>query len=187
MRRGRMIKAAFCATVLAGLAGASITFARPADAPALETLRQNGDLAVERRHVWGLIASFTVAKNDQPLFQSWHGEGELFSGAPSGRRGLAGFSRTGIAGPQSTDVPVLTYTLYNDAAFQHIIRNHLNETDALDRLRRSGAADDEAPGDRDVPAFPADSPCAQNGLVASGEGSHYRFAGVGWKRQSGPA
>jgi hypothetical protein len=162
--------------LLAALPGAPILFAEPPLPPeaALETLRQRGDIDAERRHVWELIAKFTATRNTVPQFQTWHGEGELFSPGPSRGPGLRGFSRTGISNPENPDVPVLTYTLYNDAAYSHIIGHHLNEAAALDALRQTGSDDTAIAGNRDVPAFPSDSivlktvwwPVAREGITA---------------------
>src|SRR5438309_1345555 len=79
----------------------------------------------ERRHVWELVA------RTAPAFEDWHGEAEVFGSATGTARGIMGFSREGVAGvrdtSQSAGAPVLAYTLYNDAAFDHIRRTRLNE------------------------------------------------------------
>lgn len=165
---------------LYGLAGAfavgtlvyALSFARPAapvpvSGPAaersLEALRKDGDMARQRGHVWSLLAAITrPSGSGRPLFETWHGEGELFGDpAPSDpASGIEGFYRTddGTAALEPhADVPVLTYTLYNGPAFRHILRYRLNETAGLEALRRSGPADAEVAGDRQVPAFPATS------------------------------
>lgn len=135
----------------------------PSSEQALERLRGSGDIAAQRRHVWGLLASFTrPAESGQPLFQTWHGEGELFGNPAQAhpQPGIAGFYRTddGTAALEPhADVPVLTYTLYNDAAFRHITRYRLNQVTGLDRLLQDGPADTQIKGDRTVPAFPATS------------------------------
>jgi hypothetical protein len=64
--------------------------------------------------------------------------------------------------------------LYNDAAYQHIVRNRLNETAQLNGLRKTGILDNSVAGDRDVPPFPANAmvlktawwPVAKSGLTA---------------------
>ncbi len=172
-----MTRTALCALVIAALAaGASLALAgsvTPSEAT-LEKLRQSGDVAGQRRHVWEQLAAITAPRANRPAFQAWHGEGELFSDAPSGRPGLAGFSRTGILDTQSPDVPMLTYTLYNDAAYNHITRNHLNQAATLERLRKTASANPAISKNRDVPAFPAQSvvlktvwwPVARDGLTA---------------------
>jgi len=150
-------------------------------AETLEALRASGDMPEQRRHVWNLISDLThtvtKAGSAQPFFETWHGEGELFSNGAPGPRGIRGFSRTSdrasALNSQTTDVPVLTYTLYNDAAYGHILRNHLNKSTELNRLRKTGALDTSVAGDRSVPPFPADAivlktvwwPVAKNGLT----------------------
>src|SRR5262249_41367922 len=72
------------------------------------------------------------------------------------------------------DVPVLTYTLYNDAAFRHIVDHRLNERSVLEELLKTGAADVIVPGNRSVPQFPSDAvvmktvwwPVAETGVTA---------------------
>ncbi len=155
----RIAKAALVAVVPGLLLMAPSASNPETTAPALEKMRAAGDLAAERCHVWSLIAAITREINRRPLFESWHGEGELFSAdVPSRpRTGIAGFARAGIANPESPDVPVMTYTLYNGAAFDHILRYKLNQAGALDELRKTGEADAVIAENRDVPSFPAES------------------------------
>ena len=107
-------------------------------------------------------------RETQPFFQSWHGEEAVFATTSSEQtaRGVQGFSRVSAEAPsgtpqsgglQSGDIPVLTYTLYNDAAYQHVRRNTLQRRAELDRLRASGAADMTIPNDRSIAAFPTDA------------------------------
>ena len=147
----------------------------PASAAMLETLRNSGDMPAERRHVWSLFANLTRDDGTHAFFESWHGEGELFSDAPSGIGGMRGFSRAGTPGLNaSSGAPVLNYTFYNDAAFSHISSNRLNSAAELERLRKDGAPDARVASDRVVPVFPADSmvlktvwwPVARDGLTA---------------------
>ena len=151
-----------------------------ASAALLEAMRNSADMPAQRRHIWEIIANLTAlppngTRNRRAFFETWHGEDELFSNAASGISGIRGFSRTGTAGLNSqSGAPVLTYTFYNEPAFSHIRGNRLNSAAELDRLRRSGAADDSVAGDRALPVFPADSkvlktvwwPVAREGLTA---------------------
>lgn len=138
----------------------------------LEAMRQSGNLPAERDHVWALFAGLTRPVAGQPVFQTWHGEDELFGSAPVAAKGIQGFSRS-FATAQG-DVPVIAYTLYNDAAYQHIVRYGLNRKAALKQLQKTGARDGEAAADRKVPDFPAAAmvpktawwPVAANGLTA---------------------
>jgi hypothetical protein len=144
---------------------------------ALEILRQAGDLSAQRRHVWEVIRRITdpAEGGDQPTFESWHGEEEIFTAhtSPSRATGIRSFARETPAEPAISDVPVLTYTLYNDAAFHHLVQNRLNRRDELNRLVREGPADSVVIESRSVPALPAASmvlktvwwPVAGNGLT----------------------
>jgi len=187
-----MIRAALSGIVLIFVLGDSALLAPPAQAPQnampglagadrLQALRANGDMPKQRQHAWSLISDLThtvtTAGSARPAFETWHGEADLFSNGGPGPRGIGGFSRTsdGASALQSlADVPVITYTLYNDAAYEHIQRNHLNKITTLNLLRKTGAPDSGVPGDRSVPAFPADAivlktvwwPVAKNGLTA---------------------
>jgi hypothetical protein len=188
-----MIKAVLSGIALVFMLGGSALPASPArgrqdstpgvaGADTLQALRAQGDIGGQRRHVWDLIGyvTHTAAKTGhaEPFFETWHGEGELFSTATPGPRGIRGFSRTSPkpsdSNSQTADVPVLTYTLYNDAAYEHILRNHLNETAELNRLRKTGILDKGIAGDRSVPPFPANAivlktvwwPVAKKGLTA---------------------
>jgi hypothetical protein len=134
----------------------------------LEASRRSGDSITQRRHAWNLLVRLTRTSNPhaRPFFEFWHGEDATFARLPSQRLalGIRGFSRNsaeqGKAAAadllsQSVDTPVITYTLYNDAAYDHIRKNRLYLQSELLRLRRVGAKDDSIVGDRTVPAFPA--------------------------------
>jgi hypothetical protein len=154
-----IVRTALLGLILAAVPGKPETISEPTNQPvaSLGTLRQTGNLTAQRRHVWNLIAELTAANNHEPQFESWHGEGDLFSAYPSSRRGIRGFSREGISDPQTPDVPVLSYTLYNDVAYNHIVRFRLNQANALDNLRKTGVPDKVIVGDSDVPSFPSAS------------------------------
>lgn len=134
---------------------------------AMQWLRDKGDMTGQRDHAWALFAYLTRGEG-KPQFENWHGEDALFSGDAVKLRGIAAFSRTSDSGrsPDAPDVPVLTYTLYNDAAFDHILRYRLNSVAGLKALQQSGKAA--------VPAFPAEAmvlktawwPVAKEGLTA---------------------
>src|SRR6185295_16006057 len=89
----------------------------------------------QRRHAWELVAQAALA------FETWHGEAEIFGTGRDLPRGIRGFSRAGIAGVRDTSenpgAPVLAYTLYNDAAFEHIKHHRLNEVATLVRMSGS--------------------------------------------------
>lgn len=138
---------------------------------AAAALRAGGDLAAQRAHVWATVRDLVAG--GEPRFESWRGEGALFAtdDPPAGAQatGIHGFSRPAdaAAGVHGFGAPVVTYTLYNPAAFAHIRRNGLQRVARLDALRASGARDA-------APAFPAAAvvvktawwPVAAKGLTA---------------------
>jgi hypothetical protein len=149
----------------------------------LEKMRQDLDVGPQRRHVWDVIGYFTqpIVENDrsEPLFETWHGENELFGSTEPEtlRPGIRGFSRAiqeAHGDGAQSDIPVVSYTLYNEPAYEHIQRYQLNETSGLNELLKSGARDLVVAGDVTVPAFPIRSivlktvwwPVAQDKITA---------------------
>jgi hypothetical protein len=145
---------------------------RPADErllAAVTALRAGADPVAQRAHVWATVRGL-VAGNE-PTFESWRGEGALYApeGSPADDRpGMRGFDRPLTVGADAHGLgaPVITYTLYDPAAFDHIRAHGLQRRATLERLRSSGA--------RTAPAFPADAailktawwPVAAKGLTA---------------------
>lgn len=159
---------------MAGSQGATASVdARPADEAvrsAVMALRASGDGAGQRRHAWAVFRDLTA--NGTPTFEGWRGEGDLLAAAEpvaDTATGIRGFDRPPTAGVDAHGVgaPVITYTLYNPAAFEHIRRNRLQQRAQLDRLRAEGAKDA-------APAFSQDAailktawwPVAATGLTA---------------------
>jgi hypothetical protein len=157
-----------------------------AERPDLEALRRSGDIRGQRQYMWDVIVRLTQTPvgSTEPTFESWYGEDMTFGDGDAKRslRGIYGFSRGDIAAStvvksgqplQTAGAPVLTYTLYNYAAYSHIRRNKLNRISELKRLEENGAADGTVVGDRSVPSFPSDSiviktvwwPVSGNGLT----------------------
>jgi hypothetical protein len=134
----------------------------------LEAFRQKGDLQSERRHVWAVFTHLTdaVDANASPQFESWYGEDAAFAnaGGEPTLRGIRGFSRAsqkpesvatrGNLPSQSADTPILSYTLYNFAAYEHIRSHRLHLMSELNRLRNVGLRDSSINGDRSIPPFP---------------------------------
>jgi len=154
----------------------------------LEDFRGSGDLTSQRDHVWNVFAQLTrtAAGENRPGFESWYGEDQVFErdsfteGPP---RGIRGFSRRDPDGTQPSedernlqiaDVPVLTYTLYNDAAYRHIRSNRLNSISVLEKLRTTGPQDSVIAAGRSIPPFPTQAivmktvwwPIAQDAITA---------------------
>jgi len=125
----------------------------------LETFRQAGDLRSERRHVWDVLGRLAASGSDldHPLFESWYGEDAVFA-APGSRNtpsGMRGFGHAQDAhGSFTADIPLLTYTVYNAAAYAHIRRHRLYLRRELETLARAGKTDEGIGSDRSIPDFP---------------------------------
>ena len=126
----------------------------------LELFRRSGDLQSQRRHVWNVLAQLARRQTGQtePGFESWYGEENVFAEpaveqVPRGIRGFSRVSSTGMA-LHSADAPILTYTLYNDAAYEHIRRHRLYSRAVLESLRSAGPADHAIVDNHSVPPFP---------------------------------
>ena len=131
-------------------------------------MRHDGDGHAQRRFIWRILSDLTdsAPDDDRPRFELWHGEDAVFADAPpddAGQRGMRGVFRSSLddgkraqrdSDRERGDVPVLTYALYNDAAYEHIRAHHLNRRGELERLRRVGDADRTVSGDRSIPPFP---------------------------------
>lgn len=138
-------------------------------ADGVESLRRDGDLTAQRRHLWAVFASLVT--DEEPAFAHWQGEGSVFGGAAATKRpeGIQGFARPKSTGAdqRSIGAPVIAYSLYNRAAFSHIRAQGLYREAVLDRLRLAGK-------NGSVPAFPAAAiviktawwPVAAKGLTA---------------------
>jgi hypothetical protein len=165
-------------------AGESLTSDSPND---LEAFRQKGDLQSERRHVWAVFSQLTqaVGVGAPPRFESWYGEAAVFAnvGAARSLGGIHGFARASqdqesSGNPskslsRSADAPILSYTLYNFAAYEHIRSHRLQLSSELNQLSKTGIPDNSIDGDRSVAPFPRDSiviktvwwPVARKGLT----------------------
>jgi hypothetical protein len=168
------------ATLSAG--AANNRFGTPSELSAsqvLETFRDNGDLRSQRRHIWTVFAELTRTMDgqDRPVFESWYGEDQVFASgsierAPNGIRSFSRSDRQGAA--HVGGVPILTYTLYNDAAYRHVRANGLNRSSELERLRATGTVDRAITGNRSIPPFPRQAmvlktvwwPVAQDAITA---------------------
>ena len=163
-----LLIAIFVACCLAGA-----TAVASSNAEQLDSFKRHGDLVSQRRHLWTVLIDMTnasVAYGTAP-FASWYGQDAVFhrganddAAPPLTRRGLSRMRMVaddahtaGAPSLQSADAPILTYTLYNAAAYDHIRRHQLHLRTELDRLRRSGAADRSVAGNRSVSDFPADA------------------------------
>jgi hypothetical protein len=145
----------------------------------LELMRRSGDLTSQRRHVWNVFVRLTDTGTDnvEPRFESWYGDDQVFTNtaAEHSPKGIRAFSRVSPTDTtQSADAPILTYTLYNDAAYEHIRDNRLFLRAALESLRSTGPADAAVADDRSIPPFPIRAvvlktvwwPVSKDGLTA---------------------
>lgn len=137
-------------------------------------MRSRGDLPAQRRHVWRIFRQITATSQDgRPAFETWPGEAATFGGDLRGDPGgIGGFRRPPEAAPSPAfGAPVVVYSLYNPAAFDHIRRYGLHRQSVLTRL---AAAPRGAGRDRRLPEFPAEAvivktawwPVAREGLTA---------------------
>jgi hypothetical protein len=159
----------------------------PTGVDELERLRQIGDLRAQREHAWQIWENITreYSNHHRPAFESWYGEDSVFRRGTIGATtlGIRGFSRhlkSNVIVPSnrsahgSSEVPVIAYTLYNAAAYDHIQRNALNQVAGLQHAKDAEVKDRLVTGDWQVPAFPRDSvivktvwwPVARDGSTA---------------------
>ena len=142
---------------------------RVAETRDLEQLRIHGDFHAQRRHVWDLLRKHFAQGNGSTIaFDSWYGEDDVFSTSSAVRTtsGIRQFSRL-VPGNTSgikhrhlnefPDAPVFNYTLYNEAAYQHIRRYRLNRSARLRELRLTGPKDLLVEENRSIPPFPPDA------------------------------
>ena len=132
----------------------------------LEALRASGDLKLQRRHVWDVTDRIMreISGARSAAFESWHGEHTSLTddALADESGGIWGFSRAQSSKPEPLSgrmrgVPTIAYSLYNDAAYNHIHQYRLFSSTVLERLRRSGAEDTEIRGTRKIPDFPTNA------------------------------
>lgn len=163
-------RAAACLICLFGFVTQAVSHESRLSGTELEDLRRSGNHMLQRRHAWVLLEELTRQSDggDAPAFESWWGEGAAFArSATAAVPGIRGFERAvtdvgnATAGAHeataSGNIPVLAYTLYNQAAYDHIRRHRLHLRDELQRLRDQGPPDNSMPERRSVPTFPAES------------------------------
>lgn len=129
----------------------------PTTGRVLAELRDSADLRAQRQHAWWLLRQLSQIDRGEPRFESWYGESALFGHSAVRARGMRGFAPRVTATSSAADVPVISYTLYNEAAYAHIRRWGLNRLSELKRLQAQGPEDSSFSDDRAVPTFPATS------------------------------
>jgi hypothetical protein len=139
----------------------------PASKQTLEQYRSTGNLPAQRLHVWKVFAGMTQLSPDgkYPVFETWFSEDETFQTGPTPqglapRRVLRRFRQpnqfrtpTGFE-PQAAGSALLSFVLYNFAAYNHIRNNRLHRVSQLEGFLQSGTQDPKVPQNRDIPAFP---------------------------------
>jgi hypothetical protein len=139
----------------------------PADKQTLEQYRSTGNLSAQRLHVWKILAGMTQPAPDgnYRIFETWYSEDETFQTGPTPRalvprrvirrfEAPAQFRTPPGAKPQAAGTALMSWVLYNYAAFNHIRSNQLYRTAQLESLLQTGAEDPKIAENRDVPAFP---------------------------------
>jgi hypothetical protein len=143
----------------------------PADKAVLQQYTTTGNLAAERLHVWNVFAGMTQRTPDgkYAIFETWYDETETFDPNTGAISALAlkprqvsprfhvptQFQSAPNAALAVGGEGVLSFVLYNFAAFNHIRSKGLYQKSTLNTLRSSGTPNPTFPQDRDVPAFPA--------------------------------
>lgn len=144
----------------------------PADKRLLEQYRAQPNVAAERIHAWNVFAGLTRPTSNGKLltFETWFSEREAFDKAPSVaavararaepplfkvpaqfRSLRAGLAAAAAEPPGSV---VLSFVLYNFAAYNHIRSNRLYLPTVLQDLAKNGAPDTKIPQNRTIPPFP---------------------------------
>jgi hypothetical protein len=143
----------------------------PASKQTLEQYRASGNLSAERLHVWNVFAGMTQQTPDgkSAIFETWFSEEETFQTGPTPqgagpRRIVRRFDQPkqlqgAPGGPalQAAGTAIMSEVLFNYANYKHVRTNRLHLADVLEQLRQTGTPDPRIPGNRTVPAFPADA------------------------------
>ena len=140
----------------------------PADKARLEQIRDSGDFAAQRRHVWDVFAGLTEATPDGrfAVWETWYSDKETFRpGATAEAAGphpvvrpfrLPSQSRSAPHAPvpPSFGTSVLSFVVYNFAAYTHIRSNALYSPGVLETLQQIAAPDPTIADNRTIPPFP---------------------------------
>jgi len=143
----------------------------PADKHTLEQYRGAGDVHAQRLHVWNVFAGMTQLTPDSKyaIWETWFSEEEAFQAGPTPqalgvRRIVRHFRQPnqfrpakGVVAPQAAGTALMSFVLYNYAAYNHIRTNQLNLSNELDKLKQNGSPDPKVPGNRKISDFPAEA------------------------------
>lgn len=143
--------------VAGGIAPSSVL--PPASSATVEHLRETGDLAGQRAHVWEVFATLTTSHvpGAGPVVAEWFNKSEVL--AAGERLAFPGLTSSAVASAMAggivrLDAPVLTFVHFNAPARAHVRKNHLFDPGALEALRRSGPLDPSVLGSRRLPPWP---------------------------------
>jgi hypothetical protein len=144
----------------------------PAQKATLEQYISSGNVSAERLHTWNVFAGMTQATPDGKfaIFETWYSEPETFDASaavaaltlrparlPRFQVPRQFLPPKGLATPAVAGQSVLSFVLYNFAAFNHVRSNGLFKASTLDNLLKNGSPNPSFPKDRDIPAFPANA------------------------------
>jgi hypothetical protein len=143
----------------------------PADKQTLEKYRVDQNVHAQRLHVWNVFAGMTQPTPDgkYSIWETWYSEEETFQigatpQAIGPRRVIRRFRQPnqfrfpkGVAAPQAAGTALMSFVLYNYAAYNQIRTNKLNVSSELDNLKQSGTPDPKVPDNRMISDFPNDA------------------------------
>ena len=143
----------------------------PADKKLLEQYRSQPNLAGQRLHAWNVFAGMTrlIPDGKYATFETWFSEEETFDSSAAALRGRPTVPAFKLPSQfqslrpdrnfqaEAAGSAVLSFVLYNFAAYSHVRINRLYLRSVLDALAKNGAADVKIPQNRTVPAFSAGS------------------------------
>src|ERR1700719_3022067 len=143
----------------------------PANKQTLDQYRTSVNVSAQRLHVWNVFAGMTQPTPDgkYAIWETWFSEDETFQAgatpqAIGPRRVIQRFRQPvqfraapGVVAPQDAGTALMSFVLYDYAAYNHIRSNNLYLSTQLDKLRQNGAVDPNVPNNRIIPAFPANA------------------------------
>jgi hypothetical protein len=163
------------ATPPAGYFDIPAGFDFPADKRLLEDYRTQPNLPAQRLHAWNVLAGLTrpTSNNGLRVFETWFSEDETFDRSTAAvaaartqsparvftvpRQFTSLRPRAGAVAATQPGSAVLSFVLYNFAAYNHVRSNRLHIPSVLQDLVKNGAPDAKIPQNRTIPPFPAAS------------------------------
>ena len=134
----------------------------PGDQATLLKMRDTGDIAGMRKHVWMVFAGFTQpTETGEAIWETWYSADATFNPGP-GLQGAHKVQRkfqvprqfmTHGAHPQAIGASLLSFTLFNQETRAQVRTNQLNSADHLTAINNS-FSDSTPVADRNISAFP---------------------------------